>query len=40
MVYTPNTEAQRQEMIEAMGLKTLEDLYREVPSSVRDPKIN
>ena len=40
MVYTPNTEAQRQEMIEAMGLKSLEDLYREVPSSVRDPKIN
>ena len=40
MVYTPNTEAQRQEMIEAMGLKTLEDLYREVPPAVRDPKID
>ncbi len=40
MVYTPNTEAQRQEMIDAMGLKTLEDLYREVPASVRDPKID
>src|SRR5687767_3973401 len=40
MVYTPNTEAQRQEMIEATGLKTLEDLYREVPASVRNPKIN
>lgn len=40
MVYTPNTEAQRQEMIEAMGLKKLEDLYREVPASIRNPKIN
>src|SRR5687768_7261861 len=40
MVYTPNTEAQRQEMIEATGLKKLEDLYREVPASVRNPKIN
>jgi glycine dehydrogenase subunit 1 len=39
MVYTPNTDAQRQEMLEAIGLKSIEDLYREVPSSVRDPQI-
>ncbi|HYP40632.1 MAG TPA: aminomethyl-transferring glycine dehydrogenase subunit GcvPA [Chloroflexia bacterium] len=39
MVYTPNTDAQRQEMLEAIGLKSIEDLYREVPSSVRDPHI-
>jgi glycine dehydrogenase subunit 1 len=39
MVYTPNTDAQRQEMLEAIGLKSIEDLYQEVPSSVRDPQI-
>jgi glycine dehydrogenase subunit 1 len=39
MVYTPNTDAQRQEMLGAIGLKSIEDLYQEVPSSVRDPQI-
>ncbi|HUP26896.1 MAG TPA: aminomethyl-transferring glycine dehydrogenase subunit GcvPA [Chloroflexia bacterium] len=40
MVYTPNTEAQRQEMLESIGLNKVEDLYREVPPSVLDPKID
>src|SRR5207249_11969095 len=40
MVYTPNTEAQRQEMLAAMGLKSLEDLFREVPPQVFNPKID
>ena len=39
MVYTPNTEAQRQEMLAAIGLKGIEDLYREVPESVLNPEI-
>ncbi|MEO5952861.1 MAG: aminomethyl-transferring glycine dehydrogenase subunit GcvPA [Chloroflexia bacterium] len=39
MVYTPNTEAQRQEMLESMGLKSITDLYSEVPASVLDPEI-
>ncbi|MEO8287145.1 MAG: aminomethyl-transferring glycine dehydrogenase subunit GcvPA [Chloroflexota bacterium] len=39
MVYTPNTEAQRQEMLEAIGLQSVQDLYREVPASVLDPII-
>src|SRR5438552_3234699 len=39
MVYTPNTEAQRQEMLSAMGLTSLEDLFREVPPQVFNPKI-
>ncbi len=39
MVYTPNTEAQREEMLARIGVKGLDDLYREVPKSVRDRKI-
>lgn len=34
MVYTPNTEAQRQEMLAAMGLSSIDDLYVEVPKEV------
>ncbi len=40
MVYTPNTEAQRLEMLAAMGLNAVEDLYREVPPEVLTPTIN
>jgi glycine dehydrogenase subunit 1 len=40
MVYTPNTEAQRDEMLEAIGLNSISDLYREVPASVIDPPID
>src|SRR5439155_8352511 len=40
MVYTPNTEAQRQEMLKAIGLNSVSELYREVPASVIDPPIN
>jgi glycine dehydrogenase subunit 1 len=39
MVYTPNTEAQRQEMLAAIGLNDVRDLYAEVPRSVMDPTI-
>jgi glycine cleavage system P protein (glycine dehydrogenase) subunit 1 len=40
MVYTPNTEAQRQEMLQEIGLNTIEDLYQEVPRQVIDPAIH
>ena len=40
MVYTPNTEAQRQEMLAVIGVKSINDLYTDVPSSVIDPKID
>ncbi len=40
MVYTPNTEAQRQEMLAAMGLSKLDDLYEEVPAEVLNPPID
>ncbi|HET6262377.1 MAG TPA: glycine dehydrogenase, partial [Chloroflexia bacterium] len=39
MVYTPNTEAQRQEMLAAMGLSKVADLYEEVPAEVLNPPI-
>lgn len=39
MVYTPNTEAQRKEMLGIIGVKGLDDLYAEVPRQVRDPQI-
>ena len=39
MVYTPNTEAQRQEMLRVIGVDKVQDLYREVPQSVLNPKI-
>jgi glycine dehydrogenase subunit 1 len=39
MVYTPNTDSQRKEMLAGMGLKDISDLYEEVPSAVLDPKI-
>src|SRR3954452_16158923 len=39
MVYTPNTDAQRREMLEAIGFNSVEELYHEVPSSVIDPEI-
>src|SRR3954469_13148053 len=39
MVYTPNKDAQRREMLEAIGFNSVEELYHEVPSSVIDPEI-
>jgi len=39
MVYTPNTEAQREEMLKVIGLNSVADLYQEVPASVLDPEI-
>src|SRR5438128_1670857 len=39
MVYTPNTDAQRQEMLAAIGLKNIQELYREVPPQVLNPEI-
>jgi len=39
MVYTPNTEAQRQEMLQAIGLNSVRDFYQEVPAQLLDPQI-
>ena len=32
--YVPSTEEQRREMLEAIGLKDVRDLYRDVPESM------
>lgn len=40
MVYTPNTEAQREDMLRVIGLTGVRDLYKEVPTEVLDPKID
>src|SRR5688572_9346713 len=39
MAYTPNTEEQRQAMLERMDMSSVSDLYRDVPESVLDPEI-
>ena len=32
--YVPSTQEQRQEMLQAIGLKDFRDLYRDVPESM------
>src|SRR6476469_7255167 len=39
MEYIPNTDAQREEMLAAIGVGTIKDLYHEVPAQVVDPPI-
>lgn len=40
MSYIPHTEKDRQQMLAAIGVTTIEDLFDAVPSSHRFPKIN
>jgi glycine dehydrogenase subunit 1 len=40
MTYIPHTEADRRAMLDAIGVKTLEDLFEAVPERVRFPKLN
>lgn len=35
--YVPSTQAERQEMLEAIGLKDYQDLYRDVPQTGPGP---
>ncbi len=39
MAYTPHTEAQRQEMLRAIGVESLADLFADVPASCRFPEL-
>jgi len=39
MPYIPNTDADRAEMLEAIGLERVEDLFRDVPEEVRFPPL-
>ena len=38
--YSPNTEADRQRMLEAIGVATVEDLFKDIPAQYRDPPLN
>jgi len=40
MAYIPHTEVERQQMLAAIGVTTIEDLFEAVPASHRFPKLN
>ncbi|MBI1281239.1 MAG: aminomethyl-transferring glycine dehydrogenase subunit GcvPA [Anaerolineaceae bacterium] len=40
MSYTPHTDLERQQMLSAIGVTTIEDLFEAVPSSHRFPKLD
>ncbi|MBC7869350.1 MAG: glycine dehydrogenase, partial [Chitinophagaceae bacterium] len=40
MSYIPHTEAERQQMLAAIGVTTIEDLFEAVPASHRFPALN
>ncbi len=40
MTYLPHTEADIQAMLEAVGVKSVDDLFQDVPASVRFPKLD
>lgn len=40
MSYIPHTDSERQQMLDAIGVTTIEDLFEAVPASHRFPKLN
>nr|WP_290667885.1 aminomethyl-transferring glycine dehydrogenase subunit GcvPA [Ardenticatena sp.] len=40
MRYTPHTDAERQEMLAAIGVECVEDLFADIPEAVRFPTLN
>ncbi len=40
MTYSPHTDADRAAMLAAVGVKSIEDLFADVPAAVRFPKLN
>jgi glycine dehydrogenase subunit 1 len=40
MSYIPHTDVERQQMLAAIGVTTIEDLFQAVPSRVRFPRLN
>ena len=40
MAYIPHTEAERHAMLAAVGVKRMDDLYPDVPGSVRFPDLD
>ena len=39
MAYLPNSDSDRAEMLAALELASVGDLFRDVPSGLRDPKL-
>ena len=40
MSYAPNTDADRNEMLRAIGVESIDDLFVDIPSEFRDPELN
>lgn len=40
MIYTPHTDADREEMLRVIGVERLEDLFQDVPEKYRFPKLD
>jgi glycine dehydrogenase subunit 1 len=40
MAYLPNGEAERRQMLEAVGAGTVDDLFTAIPSSLRNPRLD
>ena len=40
MSYSPHTSADRAEMLAAIGVKNIEDLFADIPAKIRFPKLN
>ena len=40
MTFIPHSDAERCEMLQAVGVGCLEDLFRDVPARVRFPSLN
>ena len=38
--YTPNTEADRRQMLDAIGVDSVEELFRDIPEQYRDPVLD
>ncbi|MDA1347593.1 MAG: aminomethyl-transferring glycine dehydrogenase subunit GcvPA [Chloroflexi bacterium] len=38
--YTPNTEADRRRMLDAIGVKSADELFHDIPAEHRDPDLN
>ena len=38
--FTPNTEAHRKKMLDAIGMDSVEGLFSDIPEEVRNPDLN
>ena len=38
--YSPNTEADRQQMLEAIGVTSLDELFQDIPAEHRNPSLD